>query len=147
MSNPLWHCELSFLLQFQIRSGPMPSKASETRISRICECSSDDQCLSLLLRGELVEVVEGNTAFTTGYWYFRLCQAYFRSATQGALSRPFAELSPEERSRAEERLLALPADIGLLSMRELAPRMAELTERHPTLNLLAREALAATMVL
>ena len=32
-------------------------------------------------------------------------------------------------------------------MRELAPRMAELTERHPTLNLLAREALAATMVL
>lgn len=107
----------------------------------------DDQCLSLLLRGELVEVVEGNTAFTTGYWYFRLCQAYFRSATQGALSRPFAGLSPEERSRAEERLLALPADIGLLSMRELAPRMAELTERHPTLNLLAREALAATMVL
>jgi len=26
----------------------------------------DDQCLSLLLRGELVEVVEGNTAFYDG---------------------------------------------------------------------------------
>jgi hypothetical protein len=65
----------------------------------------------------------------------------------GALSRPFESLSGEERIEAEARIVALPDEIGLMSMRELAPRMARLVDSHPHLNLLAREALAAAVVL
>jgi len=43
--------------------------------------------------------------------------------------------------------MALPEEIGLMSMRELAPRMAMLVDSYPHLNLLAREALAAALVL
>jgi hypothetical protein len=107
----------------------------------------DDQCLSLLLRGEPLEEVRDNTVFTTGYWYFRLCQAYFRSANLGALSRPFEDLPDSERLRAEAEILALPESIGLISMRELAPKMGRLMDPYPHLNLLAREALAAALFL
>ena len=65
----------------------------------------------------------------------------------GALSRPFESLSGEERVQAESRLLALPDEIGLISMRELAPDMARLVDSHPHLNLLAREVVAAAVVL
>jgi hypothetical protein len=107
----------------------------------------DDQCLSVILRGESIEEIQGHSVHTTGHWYYRLCQAYFRSASMGALSRPFESLSGEERVQAESRILALPDEIGLISMRELAPDMARLVDSHPHLNLLAREALAAALVL
>jgi hypothetical protein len=107
----------------------------------------DDQCLSLILRGEEISEIENRSVFTTGYWYFRLCQAYFRSTSTGALSRPFKELEEPERSAAERQLLELPENIGLLSLREPAPTMARLTDAHPTINLLAREALAASILL
>ena len=65
----------------------------------------------------------------------------------GALSRPFESLSGDERVQAESRILALPDEIGLISMRDLAPSMARLVDSHPLLNLLAREVLAAALVL
>lgn len=107
----------------------------------------DDQCLSLILRGNSIAELEGCSVFTTGYWYFRLCQAYFRSTSSGVLSRPYKDLAEPERSQAERRLLRLPDDIGLVSLRELAPSMAKLTVNYPTINLLAREALAASLFL
>jgi hypothetical protein len=105
----------------------------------------DDQCLSLLLRGETLPEVQDDSIFTTGYWYYRLCQAYFRAASLGALSRPFQDLPESERLRAEDQILALPESIGLISMRDLAPKMGQLINLHPHLNLLAREALAAAL--
>jgi hypothetical protein len=110
-------------------------------------CLIDAQCLGKVLREESIDELRGESIYTSGYWYFLSCQAYFRSASIGALSRPFQEMSPEARAHAESRLLSLPDEIGLVSMRELAPKMAELIDPYPKLNVLAREALAAALVL
>ncbi len=107
----------------------------------------DDQCLSLVLRGRDIDEFNDTDLYTTGLWYFRLCQAYFRSVTSGVLSRPFEGLSGRERLAAEQRLLELPSSISLLSLRDLVPIMGQQIEFHPTLNLLAREALAAATFL
>jgi hypothetical protein len=60
---------------------------------------------------------------TTAYWYYRACRAAIRS------------------------LLVLPDTIGLPDPRAIVPVMAELSERHPRLNLLNLEAAAAGIVL
>jgi hypothetical protein len=107
----------------------------------------DDQCLSLILRGEALSEVDGYLDFTTGYWHFRLCQVYFRSTSTGVLSRPFEGLDELERSAAERKLLRFPDEVGLINLRELVPLMAQLADAHPNINLLGREALAATLAL
>jgi hypothetical protein len=102
----------------------------------------DDQLLGRVLRGDDpprpdIEI------YTTGYWYVRLCQAVLSGSERaGILSGPFASLPHDVRARAIERLLELPASIGLLSLRELGPLIAQLRARHD-LNILAMEALAA----
>ena len=105
----------------------------------------DDQVLAAHLRG-LSPFPAGEAVFTTGYWYVRLCLAVHRRAG-GSLSGPFGALPPARRRAAVADVLALPEDIGLLSLRHLAPRMAALADRHPPMNILSREAVAAAVEL
>jgi hypothetical protein len=103
----------------------------------------DDQHLGRLLRGDPPPVP--GPVFTTGYWYVRLCQAVLVAGERtGTLSRPFDALPPDRRARAVAAVLELPASIGLLSLRTLAPLIAELRGRHG-LNILGVEALAAAV--
>lgn len=103
----------------------------------------DDQLLGQVLRGRTPRRLAAKDLFSTGHWYVRLCQAVLRSDERtGTLSRPFADLSPELRDKARRAVLELPPEIGLISLRELAPTIATLRERHQ-LNILGIEALAA----
>ena len=83
--------------------------------------------------------------YTTGCWHVRLCQAALSPTVSGALSGAFTELPPHLRSQAMESLLELPAEIGLVSLRTLAPLIGRLRSRHRKLNLLSIEALAAAV--
>jgi len=104
----------------------------------------DDRALSEILRGE--REVEGPT-YTTGLWYLRLCQAVFaKRSGNGVLSGPIAALPEQAQTAAMAALISLPDDVGLLSLRELAPTIASLRNRH-RLNLLSIEALAAAKTL
>ena len=82
--------------------------------------------------------------WTTGLWYLRLCQAVLSTTRppSGQLSAPIAALPDDRREAALRSLVELPHAIGLVSLRELGPRMSQLRERH-RLNLLSLEALAA----
>lgn len=103
----------------------------------------DDQLLGAVLRGRPPRALASQELFTTGYWYVRLCQAVLGAQERaGALSRPFVELPDELRRRALAAVLELPADIGLLSLRDLGPTIAQLRQHHQ-LNILSIEALAA----
>lgn len=83
---------------------------------------------------------------TTAYWYYRACRAAVVGAG-GQLSGPFMNLDEAHQSAAIRSLLALRDDIGLPDPRSTVPRMAELSERHPRLNLLNLEAAASAVVL
>lgn len=98
----------------------------------------DDQLLSELLRGGQPPR-PGEAVYTTGYWYVRLCQAVLGASERtGALSQPFAGQPANLRDQAIRKLLELPDEIGLVSLRTLGPLIA----RH-RLNALGSEALAA----
>lgn len=102
----------------------------------------DDQLLGAILRGD-PPPRPGAHVFTTGYWYVRMCQAVLNASERtGVLSGPFAALPDDARERAIEGLLELPDSIGLLSLRDLGPRIGQLRSRHD-LNILGMEALAA----
>lgn len=102
----------------------------------------DDQLLSELLRGGLPPRPD-EAIFTTGYWYVRLCQAVLGASERtGALSQPFAGHPADLRDQAISRLLELPDEIGLVSLRTLGPLIARHRRRH-RLNALSSEALAA----
>src|SRR5262249_10820524 len=104
----------------------------------------DDQLLSRVLRGERPPRPR-LPVFTTGCWYVRLCQAVLRSSrVSGVLSGPFAALPEPSREIALRAVLDLPDSIGLLSLRELGPRIGQLRRRHD-LNILSIEALAAAV--
>ena len=62
------------------------------------------------------------------------------------LSGPFAGLPDALRDRAVRTVLELPEDIGLVSLRELAPVIGQL-RRHHDLNILGMEVLAAAVYL
>ena len=97
------------------------------------------------------ELLVGLTAaesvlYTTTYWYYRAC----RAAVVGGgrhLSGPFAQLAPPEQERAIAAILELPEDIGLPDPRRMVPAMVEVAGRHPKLNLLNLEAVAAAHTL
>jgi hypothetical protein len=106
----------------------------------------DDQLLSGVLRGFPPPRQEASV-FTTGYFYVRLCQAVLASDTSaGVLSGPFASLPDVLRERAIRALLELPEDIGLVSLRELAPVIGRLRRQYD-LNILGIEVLAAAVYL
>jgi len=106
----------------------------------------DDQLLSRVLRGKSPRYLASRDLYTTGYWHVRLCLAVLGAQERtGQLSRPFAELPAALRDRAIRTLLELPRDVGLISLRELAPLIGQL--RHHHLNILGMEALAAATTL
>lgn len=107
----------------------------------------DDQLLSMLLRGETLpgQLDSRESIFTTGCWYVRLCHAVLGVVDRpGALSGPFEALPPDRRERALAAVLELPEEIGLISLRELGPVIAQLRARHE-LNILSIEAVAAAV--
>jgi hypothetical protein len=107
----------------------------------------DDQLLGAVLRNRAPRPLTHRELYTTGYWYVRLCRAVLGAIDRvGTLSGPFVALSPELRERAIGAVLQLPSSIGLLSLRELAPTIGQLRQRHQ-LNVLGMEALAAATVL
>lgn len=102
----------------------------------------DDHLLGAVLRGQPPSVLASKEVYTTGYWYVRLCQVVLGAQERtGVLSRPFVDLPDEMRERALAAVLELPTDIGLLSLRELGPTIAQLRQHHQ-LNILSIEALA-----
>ena len=106
----------------------------------------DDQLLGAVLRGS-PSPRRHAAIYTTGYFYVRLCRAVLGSSTAtGVLSAPFASLTGELRARAMRSLLELPDEIGLVSLRELAPVIGQLRVRHD-LNVLGMEVLAAAVSL
>lgn len=106
----------------------------------------DDQVLAAHLRGQPVLPASDGSVFTTGHWYVRLCLAVSR-LVGGRLSGPFAALPQPQRNAAVSAVLHFPPDIGLLSLRQLGPRIGELAVRHQPMNILTREALAAAIEL
>ena len=89
--------------------------------------------------------VEGHR-HTTSYWYYRACRAAVAGAG-GHLSGPFLGLDVSQQAAAVRSLLALPDTIGLPDPRSTVPTMAELSDRHPRLNVLNLEAAATGLVL
>jgi hypothetical protein len=103
----------------------------------------DDQLLGAVLRGRTPKQLDARELYITGYWYVRLCQAVLGADERaGVLSRPFAALPPELRARAMQAVLDLPPEIGMVSLRDLAPDIARL-RRHHQLNILSVEVLAS----
>lgn len=105
----------------------------------------DDQLLGTVVRGDALpdHLATGQEIYTTGYWYVRLCQAALRVADRpGVRSAPFGALPPSRRAQALAAVVALPDEIGLLSLRQLGPVIAGFRGRHQ-LNILGLEALAA----
>jgi hypothetical protein len=100
----------------------------------------------LLIEELLVGVDEEGERHTTTYWYYRACRAAV-SGAGGHLSGPFLGLDNRRQATAIRSLLLLPDTIGLPEPRSMVPVMAELSERHPRLNLLNLEAAAAGLVL
>ena len=106
----------------------------------------DDQFLGSVLRGS-PSPRRNASIYTTGYFYVRLCQTVLGSrAAAGVLSAPFASLAGELQARAMRSLLELPEEIGLVSLRELAPVIGQLRVRHD-LNILGMEVLAVAVSL
>jgi hypothetical protein len=88
----------------------------------------------------------GTHLYTTTYWYYRACRAAI-VGSGGHLSGPFREVRPIEQRRAVAAMLRLPEDIGLPEPRQVVPGMVDVASRHPRLNLLNLEAVAAARVL
>ena len=103
----------------------------------------DDRLLiDHLLKG--VTMQAANFA-TTSLWWFRACRAAVAGAG-GQLSGPFERISAPQRRAAIRRLLELPDDVQLPDPRVTVAAMAELTERHPKLNVMNLEAVAFALV-
>jgi hypothetical protein len=83
---------------------------------------------------------------TTMYWYYRACRAAVAGAG-GHLSGPFERLAADQQRRAILTLLELPEAVALPDPRVVVPMMAQVATRHPHLNLLNVEAVAAARAL
>jgi hypothetical protein len=107
----------------------------------------DDRLLVDLLTGGMVPTRRSSAALhTTTYWYHRACRAA-ASGGAGQLSGPFAQLDAADQERAITAMLQLPDDVGLPDPRPLVPTMVEVSQRHPRLNTMNIEAVAAARLL
>lgn len=100
----------------------------------------------LLIEELLIGLDVDGELHTASYWYYRACRAAV-SGAGGHLSGPFQGLGAARQGAAIRSLLRLPDAIGLPDPRSTVPMMAELSERHPRLNLLNLEAAAAGLTL
>lgn len=114
----------------------------------------DDHLLRDLLAGRRGVDLDGlgsSGVATTGLWLFRLCSSFADPRVAGKLSAPVASLPEELRAAFRAQLVALPEDMRVLSLRELAWPMAELQVRHRLagrgLSTVMAEALAAAHAL
>jgi hypothetical protein len=81
-------------------------------------------------RDETLDGLAPDGVATTGLWLFRLCSSFADPAVVGKLSGPVASLREDMRGRFRAQLIALPASIEVLSLREMAWPMALLQTRH-----------------
>jgi hypothetical protein len=113
----------------------------------------DDHVLRDLLTGQRPNDLGGiaTSLATTGLWMFRLSSSWAAPGTAGKLSAPIAALSVEQQALFRARLVALPTEIEVLHLRELAWPMAEMQHRHRhegrPLSAAMLEALAAAHVI
>lgn len=67
---------------------------------------------------------------TTGLWLFRLSSSWAAPEVVGKLSAPVAALPLDQQERFRARLMALPDEIVVVHLRQLAWPMAELQHLH-----------------
>jgi hypothetical protein len=109
----------------------------------------DDHLLRDVLVGDRPPDLDGlaTSLATTGLWLFRLSSAWASPETVGKLTTPVAALPPHEQELFRSRLVALPDEIEVLPLRQIAWPMALLQHRHRTdgrrLSAAMAEALAA----
>lgn len=105
----------------------------------------DDHLLRDVLVGSRSPDLDGvapDGIATTGLWLYRLSSSFADPAVIGKLSGPVATLPEELQARFRAQLVALPAAIAILPLRELSWPMAVLQTRHRA----ARRPLSAAMV-
>jgi len=113
----------------------------------------DDHLLRDVLTGYRPPDLEGiaTSLATTGLWLFRLSSVLASPEVVGKLTAPVAALSAEQQEVFRARLVALPDEIEVLSLRRLAWPMARLQHRHRSegrpLSAAMAEALAAAQAL
>ena len=91
----------------------------------------------------LAAAVNDERVATTNLWYVRLCKSAARAQGRALL----AGWGPNERRALIAGLVALPDDIVVLPMRQLAWTMAELAADQSGLSTLGAEAVAAALEL
>lgn len=113
----------------------------------------DDHLLRDVLTGNRPPDLDGiaTSLATTGLWLFRLSSAWAAPDVIGKLSAPVAALSADQQELFRARLVALPDDIEVVPLRQLAWSMALLQHRHRSegrpLSAAMAEALAAAQTL
>jgi len=93
----------------------------------------DDHLLRDVLAGRRDETLGGlarDGVATTGLWLFRLCSSFADPTVVGKLSAPVASLPEDMQARFRAQLVALPASIEVLRLRDLAWPMALLQTHH-----------------
>lgn len=102
----------------------------------------DDHLLRDWLAGPdpaLRRAVARSAVATTNLWYARLCKS---AAGQGG-GALLGSWSAEEREALIAGLIALPENIEIVAMKELAWRMGQLVQAHLALSTLGSEAVSA----
>ena len=92
----------------------------------------DDHLLRDVLTGERSADLNGfaTALATTGLWLLRLSSSWAAPEVVGKLSTPVAALPVDQQDLFRARLTALPAEIEVLHLRQLAWPMAQLQHRH-----------------
>jgi hypothetical protein len=92
----------------------------------------DDHLLRDVLVGDRSPDLGGlaTSLATTGLWLFRLSSAWATPEGLGKLTAPVAALPADQQELFRARLVALPDDIEVLPLRQLAWPMALLQHRH-----------------
>jgi hypothetical protein len=113
----------------------------------------DDHLLRDVLVGDRPPDLGGlaTSLATTGLWLFRLSSAWAAPEVLGKLTATVAALAVDQQELFRARLVALPDEIELLPLRQLAWPMALLQHRHRTegrpLSAAMAEALTAAQAL
>jgi hypothetical protein len=103
----------------------------------------DDHLLLSVLLGDDGDPPAPPPLATTGLWYHRLARALIVPSVAGAMSRRLGGIDERLAAEVVAATTALPDDVALVSLRDLAGPMARLVADGARLNLLALEAIAA----